>query len=55
MGTEGCFAGSTAACVRCKADTHLHLTSTLKMGAAVPLLPILVHGVHRDNFTVSVT
>jgi len=28
MGTEGCFAGSTAACVRCKADhsspSHIH-------------------------------
>ena len=50
MGTGGCFIGSTAACV-----WSWPLTSTLKIYAAIPLLPILLYGIHRDNFTVSVT
>jgi hypothetical protein len=54
MGTGGCFAGSTAACGRCGADhsspSHIHLK---KVVAAIPVLPILLHDIHRDNFTVS--
>ena len=34
-----------------KLTIHLHLVLRLRMSGAIPLHPLYLHGMHRDNFT----